>query len=102
MSYTANKIQKKLLTELANYINTQYFGKTPLLLSALSERLKDENILHKEPYIESSAAYKTIPNGFEKINLRLAEKIFPASYTSKFGRVSFAVRSSNSSVGKFL
>lgn len=96
MSYTANKIQKKLLTELANYINTQYFGKTPLLLSALSERLKDENILCKEPYIESSAAYKTVPNGFETINLpewmkkfflRLTEAklgVYPSPFAHQF------------------
>lgn len=69
MHYAANTIQKTLLTELANYIETQYFGKTPLLLSALSERLKEKNLLYKEPYIESSPAYKTVANGFEKINL---------------------------------
>ena len=69
MYYGANTIQKTLLTELANYIKTQYFGKTPLLLSALSERLQEENLLYKEPYIESSPAYKTVPNGFKKINL---------------------------------
>ena len=69
MHYGANTIQKTLLTELTNYIKTQYFGKTPLLLSALSERLQDENLLYKEPYIESSPVYKTVPNGFEKIKL---------------------------------
>ena len=69
MQYEANTIQKTLLTELANYIKTQYFGKTPLLLSALSERLQEKDLLYKEPYIESSPAYKTVPKGFEKINL---------------------------------
>ena len=69
MYYGANTIQKTLLTELANYIKTQYFGKTPLLLSVLSERLQEENLLYKESYIESSPAYKTVPNGFEKIKL---------------------------------
>lgn len=69
MNYAANKIQKTLLTELANYIKTQYFGKSPLLLSALSERLQEKDLLYKEPYIESSPAYKSVPNGFEKINL---------------------------------
>lgn len=92
MHYGANTIQKTLLTELANYIKTQYFGKTPLLLSALSERLQEKNLLYKEPYIESSPAYKTVPNGFEKINLpnwlkkfflRLAEENLGV-YTSPF------------------
>ena len=69
MYYGANTIQKTLLTELVNYIKTQYFGKTPILLSALSERLQEKDLLYKEPYIESSPAYKNVPNGFEKINL---------------------------------
>ena len=70
MYYDANTIQKTLLTELTNYLKTQYFGKSPLLLSALSERLQEENLLYKEPYIESSAAYKTVPDGFKDINLQ--------------------------------
>ena len=69
MYYGANTIQKTLLTELVNYIKTQYFGKTPILLSTLSERLQEKDLLYKEPYIESSPAYKNVPNGFEKINL---------------------------------
>ncbi len=69
MHYAVNTIQKILLTELENYIKTQYFGKTPLLLSALSKRLQKKDLLYKEPYIESSPAYKTVPKGFEKINL---------------------------------
>lgn len=68
MHYGANAIQKILLEELANYIQTQYFGKSPLLFDALSEKLRAENVLHKEPYIESSPLYKTAPDAFDKIN----------------------------------
>ena len=69
MSYSANAIHKKLRTELENYIKSQYFGKSPLLLNALSERLNSEGVIYREPYIESSPAYKSSPNGFETINL---------------------------------
>lgn len=69
MSYSANAIHKKLCTELENYIKSQYFGKSPLLLNALSERLNREGVIYREPYIESSPAYKSSPNGFETINL---------------------------------
>lgn len=76
MSYSANAIHKKLCTELENYIKSQYFGKSPLLLNALSERLNREGVIYREPYIESSPAYKSSPNGFETINLPVCLKKF--------------------------
>lgn len=76
MSYSANAIHKKLCTELENYIKSQYFGKSPLLLNALSERLNREGVIYREPYIESSPAYKSSPNGFETINLPVWLKKF--------------------------
>lgn len=76
MSYSANAIHKKLCTELENYIKSQYFGKSPLLLNALSERLNREGVIYREPYIESSPAYKSSPNGFETINLPVWLKNF--------------------------
>lgn len=69
MSYGVNSIHEKLCAELENYIRAQYFGKSPLLLAALKEKLRVEGVLHREPYIESSPAYKTVPNGFSTINL---------------------------------
>lgn len=57
MSYEADSIHKKLCAELSNYIQAQYFGKSPLLLSALSERLAAQ--IHREPYIESSPACRS-------------------------------------------
>ena len=63
MSYGANSIHKQLRTELEDYIKSQYFGKSPILLSALSDRLDEEGLLYQKPYIESSPAYQSIPNG---------------------------------------
>lgn len=38
----ANSVHKQLRTELENYIKSQYFGKTPILLSALNNHIDDE------------------------------------------------------------
>lgn len=69
MSNGANSIHIKLREELENYIKTQYFGKSPLLLSAVGPHLDDEGILYKKPYIESSPAYKSIKGGIQGLNI---------------------------------
>ena len=42
MSNGANSIHKQLRTELEDYIKAQYFGKSPLLLSAIEKQLDTE------------------------------------------------------------
>lgn len=63
MADGANTVQMKLRHELEDYIKSQYFGKSPLLLNALNDRLDKEGLLYQKPYIESSPAYKTVDNG---------------------------------------
>lgn len=65
MSNGANSVHKELRTELENYIKSQYFAKTPLLLSAVNEQLDKEGVLYQKPYIESSPAYKSEVNGIK-------------------------------------
>lgn len=43
----ANSVHKQLRTELENYIKSQYFGKTPILLSALNNHIDDEGLLYQ-------------------------------------------------------
>lgn len=69
MSCGINSIHQKLRAELENYIKAQYFGKSPLLLKAVGDLLDAEGLLYREPFIEASAAYKTLPRGFETIAL---------------------------------
>ena len=69
MSNGANSVHKQLRSELENYIKSQYFGKSPILLSAVSSRLDDEELLYQKPYIESSPAYKSQPNGIKASKL---------------------------------
>ena len=69
MPHGANYVHKQLRTELEDYIKSQYFGKSPILLSALSKHLDDEGLLYQKPFIESSPAYVTVQNGIEQVSL---------------------------------
>lgn len=69
MSNGANFVHKQLRTELENYIKSQYFGKSPILISALTNRLDDEGLLYKKPFIESSPAYISVINGLQQANI---------------------------------
>ena len=66
MSNGANSIHVQLRTELEDYIRSQYFGKSPVLLSAIGEQLDQEGLLYQKPYIESSPAYKATEDGIQK------------------------------------
>lgn len=69
METGASSIHKQLRINLEDYIKSQYFGKTPLLLSALEEHIDDEGLLYKKPFIESSPAYVSVENGIEKSSI---------------------------------
>ncbi|MBR0455593.1 MAG: DEAD/DEAH box helicase [Firmicutes bacterium] len=72
----ANSIHKHLRTELENYIRSQYFGKSPLLLNAIDGVLDSEGLLYQKPYIESSPAYKAKINGIKSAQLPSWLRIF--------------------------
>ena len=69
MSNGANSIHQLLRSELEDYIRSQYFGKSPLLLDAVEDELDREGILYQKPFIESSPAYKTVPNGIANADI---------------------------------
>ena len=69
MANGANSIHKYLRTELENYIKSQYFGKSPILLSSVVSDLDSEGLLYQKPYIESSPAYKSTMNGIQKADI---------------------------------
>ena len=83
MSNGANFVHMQLRRELENYIKSQYFGKTPVLLNAINDSLDDEGLLYRKPYIESSPAYKSVEKGIRKSTL-------PEWMKDYFGRVSDA------------
>ncbi len=69
MSNGAHSVHKYLRSELENYIISQYFGKSPILLDAIKAHIDDEGLLYRRPYIESTPAYITVPNGLKKLNV---------------------------------
>lgn len=69
MSNGANAVQIQLRKELENYIISQYFSKSPILLSAINSEIDREGLLYKEPFIESSPAYRNINNGIQNSDL---------------------------------
>ena len=89
MSNGANFVHKQLRSELEDYIKSQYFGKSPLLLSAVSHRLDGEGLLYQKPYIESSPAYKSEFNGIQKSDIPAWLK----DYFDKFSRAGLGVYS---------
>ena len=83
MSNGANAMHLQLRRELENYIKAQYFGRSPLLLSAVDERLDDEGVLYQKPYIESSPAYESKKDSFQDAGIDDWLKVF-------FGKLSEA------------
>ena len=59
----ASSIHRRLRLELEDYIKAQYFGKSPILLQAMTDSLDREGLLYREPFIESSPAYTVAENG---------------------------------------
>ena len=65
----AHAAHRRLCKELADYIRTQYFGKSPILRHAVEEQLNAQGVLYQEPYIESSPAYCTEVHGIAAAEL---------------------------------
>ncbi len=104
MTTGANSVHKQLRTELEDYIKSQYFGKSPLLLSALNNHIDDEGLLYQKPFIESSPAYLTVQNGIEGASiepwmkeyfLQLSEAgigVFPSPFAHQITALEAAVK----------
>lgn len=69
MAHGASSIHKQMRMELENYIRSQYFGKSPILQSAVQDVLDQEGVLYRRPYIESSPAYQTAPGGIHSAQI---------------------------------
>ncbi|MCI8716594.1 MAG: DEAD/DEAH box helicase [Lachnospiraceae bacterium] len=107
MSNGAASVHKKLRSELENYIKSQYFGKSPILLSAINEHIGDEGVLYRKPYIESSPAYKSVKNGILKADIpdwlksfftKLSEKglgVYPSPFAHQIRALEAAVSGNN-------
>ncbi|MCD8049988.1 MAG: DEAD/DEAH box helicase [Clostridia bacterium] len=107
MANGANFVHKQLRTELEEYIKSQYFGKSRLLLSALGNHIDDEGLFYQKPFIESSPAYVTVQNGIDEADIeewmkeyfrQLAEAelgVFPNPFSHQTAALEKAVRGEN-------
>ena len=69
MSGGAYSVHKLLRSELEDYIKTQYFGKSPLLLKAVEPHLDEEGLLYQKPFLEASPVYRTAPGGLRSADI---------------------------------
>ena len=69
MSKGAYEVHIQLRKELKEYIKSQYFSKSKILLEAIEGSLDKEGVLYQKPFIESSPAYKRVENGIINSNL---------------------------------
>lgn len=56
----ANGVHLQLREALENYIKSQYFGKSPILLSAIQGKLNQEGVLYQKPYPQALLLNKTV------------------------------------------
>lgn len=76
MANGANSVHNELKKELKQYIEAQYLSKSPLLLDAIGDKLDEEGVLYQKPFIESSPAYLSVPDGIETAEIALWKREF--------------------------
>ena len=69
MDKGAYAVHRELREELESYINAQYFDKAEVLRKSVETKISQEGVLFREPFIESSPSYKTVPNGLANANI---------------------------------
>lgn len=101
--YGAWGIHQQLLKELKSYLNSQYFGRSPILRKAIDKALDEEFVLYRLPYVESTPAYKQaegidradIPEWLRHFFIELADAdlgVFSRPYTHQLKALEAAVR----------
>lgn len=69
MNKGAYYVHQRLKDELIDYLKSQYFRQTEVLLNACTEQMETPGILWSQPYIESSPAYESVPDGIRSANI---------------------------------
>lgn len=54
---TVRTVHQKLRRELTDYLKAQYIRRNSFLLSALENKLDQQNVLWQVPYVEMPATY---------------------------------------------
>lgn len=63
--YTAWNIHEQIFSEMKKYLIAQYFSKSEFLAETVPPLLKEEGVLYRFPYIESTPSYVRVKDGIQ-------------------------------------
>lgn len=66
---SVEQLQRELKKTVVDYIETEYFGKSPELRERCDDELRNTTLLFQDPYFEATPAYETAPNGISNSNI---------------------------------
>ncbi len=69
-------IKRELKKTIVDYVETEYFGKTPLLRKRCDDELRFGNALFQEPYFEATPSYEVAKGGLESSEIPQDAKEF--------------------------
>ena len=72
------EIEERLHERLREYIETEYFGKTPQVMKAVDPYLRETGAIFQKPYYEATPAYKVDRDGLAGARLPEESKCFLA------------------------
>lgn len=75
-------IKRELKKTIVDYVETEYFGKTPALRKRCDDELRFSNTLFQEPYFEATPAYEIAKNGLASSDIPQDAKEFLASMST--------------------
>lgn len=72
-------IKRELKKTIVDYVETEYFGKTPLLRKRCDDELRFSNTLFQEPYFEATPSYEIAGGGLASSDIPRGAKEFLVS-----------------------
>lgn len=74
--YGVEYIERELKKTIVDYVETEYFGKTPQLRKRCDDVLKGTTTLFQDPYFEATPSYEIASDGIESADIPSAARHF--------------------------
>lgn len=74
--HSVETIKYELKKTIVDYIETEYFGKTPALRARCDDELRNSDTLFQEPYYEATPAYETSFEGLSQARIPAGPRAF--------------------------
>lgn len=81
--YGVESIKHELKKTIVDYVETEYFGKTPELRSRCDETIRNTPALFQEPYFEATPSYTVASQGIRAASIPLPAKEFLGAMASE-------------------